>query len=513
VHLEIEFSSQISSELASGALSLLSITMRRRTLYAVAVLVTGYAVAQNIPTKILHDITVVDVRTGKERTHQDVLIDGKNIASISPSRKEARAGATVLHTGGYVIPGLWDMHVHLAGVLAEGRWSRDTLLPQLLQYGITSVRDMGGDVGVLKVWRAARDSGSLQSPYIAFSGPMLTVVDTHSYDSRTVRTAEDARNLVNELTEQNVDFIKILHIPRAAYFPLAAYTREQGITFVGHLPYGVTIEEAAEAGQKSIEHVNWSVLALDCSSDPKHFREDLVGALQSKEKGGYDRVLDDAATHFDSAHCAAASDAMRTHGAVLVPTLVAEEIASKVGEAPVDPEYLQLLPDSLRKGWTADNLNRSISPEQRAWLKRQWNADLKIATFMREHGVAMLPGSDSLDVGNLPGPSLHRELQLFVQIGFSPAEALRAATLDSATFLGKAETMGTVEPGKVADLVVLCADPLHSIENTATVQLVLSKGELVPNKRVLSCPSSKSSWKILAGAFTAFGRRTGWSRR
>jgi imidazolonepropionase-like amidohydrolase len=453
-----------------------------KLIYALTLLTASYSAGQSAPVKILHDVTVIDVRTGTEHAHLDIRIEGKKIAAIGPSSKKSAAGANVVHTGGYVIPGLWDMHVHLAGVLADGRWSRDTLLPQLLRYGITGARDMGSDVAVLKAWRAARDAGTLASPYIAFGGPMLTVSDAKSADSRTVRTADDARKVVDELHAEGVDFIKILHIPRAAYFPLAEYTRQQRLNFVGHLPYGVTVQEAAEAGQKSIEHVNWSVLALDCSSDPKHFREDLVSALQSGEKGGYDRVLDDAASHFDQTHCASAADAMRTHGTWLVPTLVAEETAAHLGEAAVDPDYLKLLPEHFSSDWEREKLNASVSPEKRAWLKRQCDADVKIAAFLHQHGVAMLPGSDSFDVGNLPGPTLHRELQLLVQIGFSPAEALRSATLDSATFIGKADTMGVVEAGKAADLVVLAADPLHAIENTTKIDVVLSQGEIVSGK-------------------------------
>jgi imidazolonepropionase-like amidohydrolase len=456
--------------------------MTKQLCYAWILLAASGTFAQSPSLRMLHDVTVVEVRTGAERPHQDVFLEGKKIGAIA-STARIPAGATVLHEGGFVIPGLWDMHVHLAGVLADGRWSRDALLPQLLRYGITGVRDMGGDVEVLNAWRAAREAGSLQAPYLAFSGPMLTVSDAHSADSLTVRTAEDARRAVDRLAEQRVDFVKILHIPRAAYFPLAEYSRQRGMSFAGHLPYGVTLEEAAEAGQKSIEHVNWSVLALDCSSDPKRFREELVSALQSKEKRGYERVLEDAAAHFDAAHCAAAADAMRAHGTVLVPTLVAEETAAKLGEAAVDRDYLRLLPAHFSDDWQREKLNASISPEQRAWLKRQWDADVKIATFLHQHGVAMLPGSDSFDVGNLPGPSLHRELQLLVRIGFTPAEALRAATLDSATFLGKAETMGTVETGKVADFVVLSADPLRAIENTTSIELVLSQGEVVQSRK------------------------------
>ena len=135
-----------------------------------------------------------------------------------------------------------------------------------------------------------------------------------------------------------------------------------------------------------------------------------------------------------------------------------------------------MLPEKLQQAWSAEKLRQENSPEHVAWLERQWKNDLRIAAWLHTHHVAMLAGSDSLDVMTFPGPSLHRELQRLVEIGMTPAEALRAATSDAARFLGKEGDTGSIEVGKAADLVVLNANPLDDIANTRKIALVVLHG-------------------------------------
>jgi len=451
--------------------------MIKRGLYC-AVLLASIVLQSGAQDRItLHDVNVIDVRAGKIVPHQDVVIEGERIRSVGPTGKPGR-GASVQHTGGYVIPGLWDMHVHLAGVNADPKWS-GVLLERLLAYGITSARDMGSDLEALKQWRKEIGDGSRRGPTLYFSGPMLSTQPASVPEQRTVRTADDAVKAVDELKAQGADFIKILHIPRAAYFPLSEEAKKQHIEFVGHLPFGVTVQEAAAAGQKSIEHINWSVLALDCSAHPKENRERLFAAFDSKEADAYDRAVVAADKDFDEKNCAGAAEAMVKHGTWLVPTLVSEEIGANITTARPDESYLKLLPKKLQEDWSAEKLKTENSDAHIELLEKEWMADQKIASFLHSHGVKMLAGSDSLDAMNFPGPSLHRELQLLVEMGMTPAESLRAATLSAAEFMGKAAEIGSVEAGKAADLLVLRENPLKNIGNTRTIEMVIVRGSVV----------------------------------
>lgn len=426
----------------------------------------------------IRDTTVVDVRRGNLHPHHDVFIEGSRIVAIKKTSKRIPRNARVESTGGYVIPGLWDMHVHIAGVMAEPAWSADVLFPELLKNGITSVRDMGGDTKALARWRGEIEENTRLGPHLYFSGPMLTSSQSNSNDSRTVRTAEDARRAVAELKAEGVDFIKVLHMPRDAYFAVARASQDAQLDFVGHLPFGVSVAEAATAGQKSIEHINWSVLAIDCSAQPDAIRKELIGALQSGEKGGYSRVLDKAAANFDAANCASVAQAMVKHGTWSVPTLVSEEIGASLMTSQRDGRYLALLPENIRQEMSSEKLVQENPPERVEWLQRQWKNDLRIAALLHRHGVRMLAGSDSLDVMVFPGPTLHRELQLLVEIGLTPAEALRSATYDAAQFMHR-DNSGTVEAGKLADLVLLNANPLADIRNTTKIASVILGGRVV----------------------------------
>ncbi|WP_083763776.1 amidohydrolase family protein [Candidatus Korobacter versatilis] len=447
--------------------------LRRLLLFAFLVIpVSGWAQKSTV----LHDVNVVDVRAGKIIEHRDVVIEGERIRSVGAAGKLDKS-VVVLHTGGYVMPGLWDMHVHLAGVSADGKWS-SVLLNELLNYGITSVRDMGSDIEVMKKWRGEISEGKQRGPNLYFGGPMLSTQKSTAPEQRTVRSADDAVKAVDELKAQGADFIKILHIPRAAYFPLSEEAKRQGIDFVGHLPYGVTVQEATAAGQRSIEHINWSVLALDCSGHPKENREKLIASFDSKESDAYDRAVNAAEDDFDEKNCAAVAEAMVQHGTWLVPTLVAEEIGANVTTLSRNDAYLKLLPKKLQEDWSAEKLRGENSDAHMELLQREWKGDQRIAAFLHKQGVRMLAGSDSLDVMDFPGPSLHRELELLVKMGMTPTEALRAATLDAAEFMRKDRESGSVEAGKTADLVVLRENPLKEISNTRTIEMVIKGGEV-----------------------------------
>ncbi len=165
----------------------------------------------------------------------------------------------------------------------------------------------------------------------------------------------------------------------------------------------------------------------------------------------------------------------------LVPTLVAvRTIAQQREAARSDPAGLHYLPPALRKKWAPDEIDNEVSPQVAQWYLAQFQNDLKIARVLHDAGVQMLAGSDSLDPLNFPGPSLHAELKLLTEIGFTPLEALQAATLKPAEFLNAtgAGGWGTIEPGKAADLVLLDADPLADIGNTSKIAGVVLGGRL-----------------------------------
>lgn len=168
--------------------------------------------------------------------------------------------------GKFLIPGLCDMHVHHAGVAADPKWSKTTLLPLLIAYGITTVRDMGGDLAALQHWRKEIAEGKLVGPRIYCPGPMLDGGKGEPPDLLAVTTPNEGRTAVRDLQAKRADFIKVFsRLDRESYFAIVEEAKMQGLSLVGHVPNALHAREVSEAGQKSIEHIFYSNLTFDCS--------------------------------------------------------------------------------------------------------------------------------------------------------------------------------------------------------------------------------------------------------
>lgn len=375
---------------------------------------------------VINHVSVVDVSSGVCRPDQVVLIRGPRIERVAPARGvRVPAGARVLDgTGKYLLPGLWDMHVHVGG--------DERALQAMLAAGVTGLRDMGGDLAKLAEVRRRIDTGRLNGPSLVYAGPMLrgpkSATDASDAESLVIRTPDEGRRAVESLAARRVDFVKVHEdLSRDAFVAIAGAARAKGLPFVGHVPSALTPAEVSDLGQLGIEHLE--------------FVPDSCMALFSPEK-------------------------------------------SAAGTAPAEAcgrsAMTALLQHLAHNGTWLDPTISSF----RYWAPQQWEAifggfrDLMPA--IRASGVRFLAGTDwseSLQArGAAPGASLHDELAFLVEAGFSPAEVLRSATSNPASFLGRSQTLGTVEAGKTADLVLLQADPLQDIHNTRRVVAVIRNG-------------------------------------
>jgi imidazolonepropionase-like amidohydrolase len=201
-------------------------------------------------------VTVIDTNGGEPLADMSVVVDGKRIVEVAHAVEfhPTRGTKVIDARGKYLIPGLWDMHVHTV----FGDWvpqNEKVTLPLFVANGITGVRDMGGDLAVLKQWRAQIAAGSLLGPQMIIAGPMLDGPVPHFPSSAPIANAADGRRVVDELKSQGVDFIKIQsYIPREGYFAAADEAKKLGMVFVGHVPDAIRASEASDAGQRSIEY-------------------------------------------------------------------------------------------------------------------------------------------------------------------------------------------------------------------------------------------------------------------
>ncbi|MGC1906227.1 MAG: amidohydrolase family protein [Candidatus Acidiferrum sp.] len=423
---------------------------------------TGFAVAH---------VTVIDSTTNTARPDQTVVVSNGRIAEVGPSSrvKPPKDAQIIDGHGKFLIPGLWDMHVHIAGLNADPAWSKQVLLPLLIANGITGVRDMGGDLDVLLAWKHDVENGTVVGPHIVAAGPFLASEKGKTPEQYPVPNAEAGRAAVRELKKRNADFIKIISVPSAdVFFAIADESKKQSIPFAGHLPFQISAIEASNAGMRSIEHLLYSGFSLSFSSNEQQLRGQLVEAESKGDSVAWEQIAHRSDATYSQEKAAQLFATLKRNGTWVTPTLASLDITSHPDDWSADDPQLAYVPPALAEQWRASMRDASMK-ERAAWLARQSTNDWRLTGELHKAGISLLAGSDSLDPFVFTGESLHRELVELVRAGLTPGEVLAVATFGAARFLGREKEFGTIESGKIADLVLLDRSPLENIANTQSV--------------------------------------------
>jgi imidazolonepropionase-like amidohydrolase len=423
---------------------------------------------------VIAHVAVIDVVTGEVHRDVNVVVEGERVTQVGPARGVTiPKGARVVDgTGKFLIPGLWDMHVHtFFGEQAPA--GRDTTLPLFVVNGITGVRDMGSDLDAVLQARSDIAAGKLLGPRMIVAGPMLDGPKTQFPASIAITTPEDGRRAVDMLVERGVDFIKIQsYVPRDAYFAIVDECKKKNIIFVGHVPDAIRGSEASNAGQKSFEHLIGIFEGSSTAED-----ELLIGPK------GPGEFLDT----YEAQREAALIALLAKNQTWQCPTLFWERGQWLVDAVDVsqDPEALYvpiLWRDVLWPRFTK-SIIKELDTDPLPVREKFVEHELEIVRKLQAAGVPLLAGTDTpAGVDVIPGVSLHQELQRFVDAGLTPLQALQSATINPARFFGITADFGTVEKGKIADLVLLDANPLKDIHNTRKIAGVVLAGKYFSRK-------------------------------
>jgi len=423
-------------------------------------------------------VTVIDTKTGKELPDRTVILAGDRISGVTKT-KDARVpprAKVVDGRGKFLIPGLWDMHAH---PLAPER--RNTYFSLFLANGVTGVRDTGAWIPLSEIhrWQQGLGSGQPIGPRIVgvagplVDGPGVKLARTGFPNETAIGTVNvansaDARAVVATLQQQGADFIKVYdQVPREAFFALADEAKHRNIPIIGHVPWSVTVAEASNAGQRSMEYLDGPVLECAFANTP-NLREQMVAGKVPPIL----EIVQSALDHCDPSKMTDLFKLLATNETWQVPTLVQLQFTEQP-DAANDPRLKYVIPP-IREEWEAmlTSMDKNLDLLHRIFLLK-----LDFVRAMRAQGVRFLPGTDSPSYpGTIAGFDLHNELQLLVRAGFTPAEALKSATCDAAEFMGKQNDFGSVTPGKMADLVLLNAN-LTDIHNTTSISAVFLMSE------------------------------------
>jgi imidazolonepropionase-like amidohydrolase len=428
-------------------------------------------------TLTITNATVVDVATGALHPGTTLVVDGHRVASVGPSSGARRPRGRVVDAKGmYVIPGLWDMHTH-----TYFGWSRDFgdnyVLPMFIANGVTGIRDMGSDLEAVLHARTEVAAHRMVGPRMVVSGPMLDGPTMSFKASIGIATPDDGRKAVDMLKGKGVDFIKIQSgVPRDAYFAIAAEAKKVGIEFEGHVPDAIRASEAVNAGQRTFEHL---IGIFEASTpDEDSFLKRRYGAgKDSAANKSLATLLD----RYDPAREASIIQLLAKDTVWQCPTLFWErgQWLVDVIDYLKDPDIAFTPRTWIGKKYPSMQkaIAGSMDTDPLAVRSRFVEHELDIVRKLHTANVPFLAGTDTpAGVDVTPGVSLHLELQRFVAAGFTPLEALQTATINPARFYGKVADYGTVEPGRVADLVLLRANPLADIANTRAIGGVVADG-------------------------------------
>ena len=436
---------------------------------------------------VIQNTTVVNTRDGSLASGMAVIIDGGKVQKITSANVVAGGTAvTVDGTGKFVVPGFLDMHTHANPTVDK----TPSDFPMLLAYGVTGVREMSGSAAAIvrmKQYNADVSAG-------LFDGPEVLMMPGDIFGGQAP-TAPLAVQFVQQQKTNGADFIKVASGGRDAVLAILGEAKNQGLTVAGHLVPGISAQESSNAGWRAIEHLGsgWGLM-LDCATDQAAIRASILngdgakppfpatytvsprlvdGPLNAKF---YQRVMD---TYSDPL-CQSLAQTFAKNGTWQVPTLIRLRMMN-FSDAQVfrtDPN-LAYVDKTRRALWEqlGSQYTTAVPAAATTTIQQYYGLYQRTTKLMKQNGVKMMTGSDLGGIWVIPGVGLHQEFRELATAGLSPLEILHMTTLNGAEFMGRESTMGSVDAGKNADLVLLDGDPIADVANLDKVAAVFLKGK------------------------------------
>lgn len=454
--------------------------MKKLQLILMGLLFAQFSFAQKITADLLiKSATIIDIKTGKLIPKQGIAIKDGIITAVFPESQLSKytAAKTLDATGKFVMPGLWDNHMHFGGgkeLIEENK----NLLPLYLAYGITTIRDAAADISpsVLQ-WREEIATGKLQGPTILTSGPKLEGYNSSWIGDIEVGNTAEIKAALDSLKNMKVDFVKITDntLSPALFLESISMARKAGFKVSAHIPSSITMEQIAAAGLSSVEHLGYALKA-GSKVEKEISREVAEGKL--KGKAFNQKVMDT----FDETAALATYKNMAKHGMYITPTLSLSYILTYFEQDNhKNDDYLKYIGKGLQQTYVG-RVKRVEQDDAAAieFRHQLFEKTVKTLPLLQKAGVKIMAGTDAgyLNSYTYPGIGLHKELELMVKYGLTPLQALQASVINSPAFLNKT-AYGSLNKGKKADILLLDENPLQNISATQKIYAVVAKGTVL----------------------------------
>lgn len=429
----------------------------------------------------IQDVSVIDVIKGKAMPEKTVVVKDNKVYDIV-GRPPKDAKLVVDGKGKFLIPGLWDMHIHIRGGI-ESIPANETFLKLYVANGITAVREMGGDIPeTVFAWRKEIAEGNRVGPRIFTSGPKLDGPKPAWPGSIPVSTPEEGRQAVRKLHLMGADLVK-LYFDYIEPPVLKAITEEADkwkMPVAGHFARNLTIREQVEAGIRDGQHAKFYLLQGSCT-DERYIAREFIKRRNSEKPMGFDEWTKLLLEEFNPAQERSLLRMLVDMRSWFTPTLAVGAAGLTVGMRTYsDDPRVKYIPAAIWKSWDPESGRRKAPPDDirslRALVQRK---GIEFIPKLRDAGVPLLAGTDTGFANNyvFPGWSLHEEISLLREAGLTNFEALQTATINPVRYFKMEKTHGTIARDKAADLVMLDGNPLVDIRNTSKVAGVMVNGK------------------------------------
>jgi imidazolonepropionase-like amidohydrolase len=458
----------------------------RKSFLFIMLFIGVLAHAQQQRTILLTNANIVDVMHNRTLPAKLILIRGDSIVTVDDMRNSSKYKAQQmidLH-GQYVMPGLWDTHVHFRGgdslIAANKR-----LLPLFLYYGVTTVRECGGDMtSSVMQWREQIATGTLMGPRIFTSGPKIDGPKPTWAGSLEVVNKEDVSHALDSLQQMKVDFVKIYDskISRDAFLETIAQAEARGLKTSGHMPYTVRLREAVDRGLDASEHLYY--VAKACAANEDSLTNAIIASQGSAKPVGLFAALPSVINGYNPKIAVSLFRYLASKKFSIVPTLFISKVLDEIKTSDHTRDSLLRYVDKGIQSTYAGRVNiaKRQTAEGTAFAKRFAAFEASLVAPMQHAGVNIIAGSDCGAFNSFvyPGESIHEEIKMMKGAGLTNAEALRTATINGAKFLGVDAHFGDISRGKCSDMIVLSANPLNDVRNIDAVTMVVSHGQVYP---------------------------------